>query len=123
MSFFRRLMPLPSLVLLCAAATLPVGCLLDWDEKDTVVQECPASTSCDFDCTDVERCLVQCSTGSFCRVTCANTEDCIVECANGADCSVECQDAGGCSLDCENGAAGTCSGSCDVTNINGAELD
>jgi hypothetical protein len=56
-------------------------------------------------------------------VSCANTEDCIVECATGSNCDVECQDAGGCSLDCETGAAGTCNGSCDVTNINGASCE
>src|SRR5262245_11971557 len=120
MSFLRRLAPLSSLVSVCAAVTLP-GCLLDWEEKDTVVQECPASSSCDFDCTGIERCLVECSGASSCTVNCANTEDCIVECGLGANCDMTCEDAGGCSLDCESGAAGTCTGSCNITNINGAD--
>lgn len=117
MSFFRRLAPRPSVVLLCPTVALP-GCLLDWEEKDTVVQECPAGSSCDFDCTEPGRCLVECNQGSTCTVDCANTEDCIVECGIGAKCSMACEDAGGCSLDCDSGATGSCSGACDITNIN-----
>ena len=121
MSFFRRLSPLPAFWL-CTATMMP-ACLLDWEEKDTVIQECPASTSCDFECTDAERCLVECSAASSCTVSCASSQDCIVECGPGASCDVQCEDAGDCSLDCESGASGTCAGPCAITSVGTASCE